>query len=149
MGYFPLAMRVPGTTRRLASFAPGVTIGEMAVLAHASRFSRDAQGVAGAHLEAWRTEGAKTGQRALERLRAAGVPFEARIVGEGPLQPEFEKPAGRLGDGGGFALFESKVAEKAGSFIDIITQLLPILLPLILQCRMAASSGATVTARVS
>ena len=30
-------------------------------------------------------------------LRAAGVPFEARIVGEGPLQPELEKLAGRLG----------------------------------------------------
>jgi SulP family sulfate permease len=32
-----ICLRVPGTTRRLASFAPGVTIGEMAVLAHASR----------------------------------------------------------------------------------------------------------------
>jgi glycosyltransferase involved in cell wall biosynthesis len=30
-------------------------------------------------------------------LRAAGVPFQARIVGEGPLQPELEKLAGRLG----------------------------------------------------
>jgi SulP family sulfate permease len=32
-----IGLRVPGTTRRLASFAPGVTIGEMAVLAHALR----------------------------------------------------------------------------------------------------------------
>lgn len=30
-------------------------------------------------------------------LRAAGVAFQARIVGEGPLQPELEKLAGRLG----------------------------------------------------
>lgn len=32
-----IALRVPGTMRRLASFAPGVTIGEMAVLARAPR----------------------------------------------------------------------------------------------------------------
>lgn len=32
-----IALRVPGTTRRLASFAPGVTIGEIAVLARGSR----------------------------------------------------------------------------------------------------------------
>jgi SulP family sulfate permease len=32
-----IGLRVPGTTRRLASFAPGVTIGEMAVLARAAR----------------------------------------------------------------------------------------------------------------
>jgi len=30
-------------------------------------------------------------------LHAAGVPFEARIVGDGPLRPELEKLAGRLG----------------------------------------------------
>lgn len=30
-------------------------------------------------------------------MRAAGVPFEARIVGEGPLRPELEKLAGHLG----------------------------------------------------
>jgi len=30
-------------------------------------------------------------------LRAAGVPFAARIVGEGPLRPELEKLAGHLG----------------------------------------------------
>lgn len=30
-------------------------------------------------------------------LRAAGVPFDARIVGEGPLLPELEKLAGHLG----------------------------------------------------
>ncbi len=30
-------------------------------------------------------------------LRAAGVPFAARIVGEGPLRPELERLAGRLG----------------------------------------------------
>lgn len=32
-----IGLRVPGTARRLASFAPGVTIGEIAVLAHAPR----------------------------------------------------------------------------------------------------------------
>jgi sulfate permease, SulP family len=32
-----VGLRVPGSTRRLASFAPGVTIGEMAVLAQAAR----------------------------------------------------------------------------------------------------------------
>jgi colanic acid/amylovoran biosynthesis glycosyltransferase len=30
-------------------------------------------------------------------LRAAGVPFEARIIGEGPLRPGLERLAGRLG----------------------------------------------------
>ena len=30
-------------------------------------------------------------------LRAAGVPFAARIVGEGPLRGELERLAGRLG----------------------------------------------------
>jgi colanic acid/amylovoran biosynthesis glycosyltransferase len=30
-------------------------------------------------------------------LRAAGVPFAARIVGDGPLRPDLEKLAGRLG----------------------------------------------------
>jgi glycosyltransferase involved in cell wall biosynthesis len=30
-------------------------------------------------------------------LRAAGIPFEARIVGEGPLRPRLEKLAGHLG----------------------------------------------------
>lgn len=30
-------------------------------------------------------------------MKAAGVPFAARIVGEGPLRPEMEKLAGRLG----------------------------------------------------
>ncbi len=32
-----IGLRIPGSTRRLASFAPGVTIGEMAVLSHGSR----------------------------------------------------------------------------------------------------------------
>jgi CRP-like cAMP-binding protein len=32
-----IGLRLPGTTRRLASFAPGVTIGEMAVLSGAPR----------------------------------------------------------------------------------------------------------------
>jgi len=32
-----IGLHVPGTTRRLASFAPGVTIGEMAILANAAR----------------------------------------------------------------------------------------------------------------
>lgn len=35
--------------------------------------------------------------RVYAALRAAGVAFEARIVGEGPLQPELEKLAGHLG----------------------------------------------------
>jgi colanic acid/amylovoran biosynthesis glycosyltransferase len=30
-------------------------------------------------------------------LRAAGVPFAARIIGDGPLRPELEKLAGRIG----------------------------------------------------
>jgi glycosyltransferase involved in cell wall biosynthesis len=30
-------------------------------------------------------------------LRSAGVPFAARVIGEGPLRPELEKLAGRLG----------------------------------------------------
>ncbi len=39
------------------------------------------------------------------------------------------------GDGGGFAMFEAKVSEKVGGpFIDLITQLLPVLLPLIIGC---------------
>jgi SulP family sulfate permease len=38
-----ISLRMPGTTRRLASFAPGVTIGEMAVLA---RTRRSAEAVA-------------------------------------------------------------------------------------------------------
>jgi glycosyltransferase involved in cell wall biosynthesis len=33
-------------------------------------------------------------------LRAAGIPFEARIVGEGPLRAELERLAGRLGVAG-------------------------------------------------
>ncbi len=35
--------------------------------------------------------------RVYAALRAAGVAFEARIVGEGPLRPELEKLAGHLG----------------------------------------------------
>lgn len=36
-------------------------------------------------------------------LRAAGVPFEARIIGEGPLRAELEKLAGHLGIAGHLA----------------------------------------------
>ena len=32
-----IGLRIPGSTRRLASFAPGVTLGEMAVLQHTRR----------------------------------------------------------------------------------------------------------------
>ncbi|MSU69215.1 MAG: colanic acid biosynthesis glycosyltransferase WcaL [Opitutaceae bacterium] len=35
--------------------------------------------------------------RVYAALRAAGVPFEARIVGEGPLRPALERQAGQLG----------------------------------------------------
>ena len=35
--------------------------------------------------------------RVYAALRAAGVPFAARIVGDGPLRPELEKLAGHLG----------------------------------------------------
>ncbi|MBX7133457.1 MAG: N-6 DNA methylase [Fimbriimonadaceae bacterium] len=52
------------------------------LLLHASRFAPDAKGVAGTRLEAWRAEGAKTGQRALEKLRA-GVTTALRELGTG------------------------------------------------------------------
>lgn len=52
------------------------------LLGHASRFSLDANGVAGHRMEAWRSEGAKTGQRALDRLRA-GVTSALRDLGTG------------------------------------------------------------------
>lgn len=46
-----IGLHLPGTTRRLASFAPGVTIGEMAVLA---REARSADAVAESHVTALR-----------------------------------------------------------------------------------------------
>ena len=38
--------------------------------------------------------------RIYDALRAAGVPFAARIIGDGPLRPELEKLAGHLGVAG-------------------------------------------------
>ena len=52
------------------------------LLAHASRFAPGAGGMPGCWLERWRAEGAKTGQRALEKLRA-GVTEALRELGSG------------------------------------------------------------------
>ena len=52
------------------------------LLAHASRFAPGAGGMAECWLERWRAEGAKTGQRALEKLRA-GVTEALRELGSG------------------------------------------------------------------
>ena len=52
------------------------------LIAHASRTAPSATGVSGCWLERWRAESAKTGQRALERLRA-GVTAALRELGAG------------------------------------------------------------------
>jgi hypothetical protein len=52
------------------------------LLAHASRAAPDADGLAGRRWEAWRSEGAKVGQRALDNLRA-GVTGALRELGGG------------------------------------------------------------------
>jgi hypothetical protein len=52
------------------------------LLAHGSRSAPGAGGMAECWLERWRTEGAKTGQRALEKLRA-GVTTALRELGSG------------------------------------------------------------------
>ena len=52
------------------------------LLAHASRLAPGANGMAGARIEAWRADAARTGQRALERLRA-GVTSALRDLGSG------------------------------------------------------------------
>jgi hypothetical protein len=52
------------------------------LLAQASRLAPDATGASGARIEQWRLEGAKTGQRALERLRT-GVTVALRELGSG------------------------------------------------------------------
>jgi hypothetical protein len=52
------------------------------LLAHASRLAPSDGGMAGCWLERWRAEGAKTGQRALEKLRA-GVTTALRELGSG------------------------------------------------------------------
>lgn len=52
------------------------------LMAHASRTAPGAGGMSGCWLERWRLEGAKTGQRALERLRA-GVTTALRELGSG------------------------------------------------------------------
>jgi len=52
------------------------------LIAHATRVAPGNGGMAGCWLERWRAEGAKTGQRALERLRA-GVTTALRELGSG------------------------------------------------------------------
>jgi hypothetical protein len=52
------------------------------LVGHASRLAPFPQGMAGARIEVWRSEAAKTGQRALERLRI-GVTTALRELGRG------------------------------------------------------------------
>ena len=52
------------------------------LMVHASRLAPGPQGIAGARIEAWRAEAAKTGERALERLRM-GVTTALRELGCG------------------------------------------------------------------
>lgn len=70
------------------------------LIAHASRLAPAAGGMAGCWLERWRAEGAKTGQRALERLRA-GVTVALRELGTGFVEhPQNEALRAALRDGG-------------------------------------------------
>lgn len=69
------------------------------LMVHASRTAPGAGGVAGCWLERWRAEGAKTGQRALERLRA-GVTTALRELGSGFVEhPENAALRAALGSG--------------------------------------------------
>ncbi len=69
------------------------------LIAHASRLAPGAEGMAGCWLERWRAEGAKTGQRALERLRA-GVTAALRELGAGFIEhPRNDALRAALGDG--------------------------------------------------
>jgi hypothetical protein len=69
------------------------------LLAHSSRLAPGSQGMAGTRIEGWRTEGAKTGQRALERLRT-GVTTALRELGCGFVEhPDNEALRIALRDG--------------------------------------------------
>ena len=69
------------------------------LIAHATRVTPDNGGMAGCWLERWRAEGAKTGQRALERLRA-GVTTALRELGSGFVEhPQNEALRVGLRDG--------------------------------------------------
>ena len=69
------------------------------LIAHATRVAPDNGGMAGCWLERWRAEGAKTGQRALERLRA-GVTTALRELGSGFVEhPQNEALRAGLRDG--------------------------------------------------
>jgi hypothetical protein len=69
------------------------------LIAHATRVTPDNGGMAGCWLERWRAEGAKTGQRALERLRA-GVTTALRELGSGFVEhPQNEALRAGLRDG--------------------------------------------------
>jgi hypothetical protein len=69
------------------------------LIAHGTRVAPGDGGMAGCWLERWRAEGAKTGQRALERLRA-GVTTALRELGSGFVeQPQNEALRAALRDG--------------------------------------------------
>lgn len=69
------------------------------LIAHATRVAPGNGGMAGCWLERWRAEGAKTGQRALERLRA-GVTTALRELGSGFVEhPQNEALRAALRDG--------------------------------------------------
>jgi SulP family sulfate permease len=67
-----IGLRLPGTTRRLASFAPGVTVGEMAMLA---RSTRSAEAVAESDVEALRLS-----VDAFDRLQRAHPQLATRLL---------------------------------------------------------------------
>jgi hypothetical protein len=69
------------------------------LIAHASRTAPLAGDIAGCYLERWRAEGAKTGQRALERLRV-GVTTALRELGSGFIEhPQNDTLRAALRDG--------------------------------------------------
>lgn len=69
------------------------------LIAHATRVAPGNGGMAGCWLERWRAEGAKTGQRALERLRA-GVTTALRELGSGFVEhPQNDALRAALRDG--------------------------------------------------
>jgi len=69
------------------------------LLAHESCLAPDANGMVGARIESWRTEGVKSGQRALKRLRA-GVTTALRELGSGFVEhPDNDVLRNALRDG--------------------------------------------------
>ena len=69
------------------------------LIAHSSRIAPSADSMVGCWLERWRAEGAKTGQRALERLRV-GVTTALRELGSGFVEhPDNDALRGALRDG--------------------------------------------------